>query len=294
MTFLGRSRFRDRLRSVGGEAFPLDGITTPTMAISTARRLTSSYTGNLLNVINAGGTPADIGYTGSNVLNTTALLAHTGTGGADTGRIVRVYGQVGTIDGYQGTATNSPWIVQAGSINTIGTRPGCKPQTAGEGVNTVTTGGTTSANLHGAQDDFTFLCVLINPTSANVRDFYRQSGTGLEAYLAEANAGGGRGRIDPAGTAIIGADNSNQPGSNPRILAGRRTSGSCVLWRNPSMTSIATGTAATQFLANAYTIFSSATDRVYAEFYWWNSSISTGEVTALMADCATFYSAGFP
>lgn len=47
MTFLGRSRFRDRLRSVGGEAFPLDGLAIqPALAYST-RRLRAAYVGPL-------------------------------------------------------------------------------------------------------------------------------------------------------------------------------------------------------------------------------------------------------
>ena len=48
MTFLGRSRFRDRLRSVGGvEAFPLDGLSIqPALAYST-RRLRAAYSGAL-------------------------------------------------------------------------------------------------------------------------------------------------------------------------------------------------------------------------------------------------------
>jgi len=47
MTFLGRSRFRDRLRSVGGESFPLDGLAlAPALAYST-RRLRTAYSGPL-------------------------------------------------------------------------------------------------------------------------------------------------------------------------------------------------------------------------------------------------------
>jgi hypothetical protein len=257
--------------------------------------LTSSYTGNLLNVINAGGTPADIGYTGSNELNTSALLAHTGTGGADTGRIVRVYGQVGTLDGYQGTAANSPWIVQAGAINTIGTRPGCKPQTASAGLFTVTTAGTAPTNLHGAQDDFTLILVVIGPTDSNTRDVYRSGGNGAEVYGFEPNAGGGRARIDPSGGVVVSATGANVASSNPRIFAYRRLSGNGEIWRTPGATLVAGPTAAAvQFTATFYNLFSGPTDRTYAEFYWWNSALSNAEILQLMTNCQTFYGATYP
>jgi len=277
--------------ATGLASFPLDGITTPTMAISTARRLTSSYTGNLLNVINAGGTPANIGYTGSNELDTAALLAHTGTGGADTGRIVRVNGQVGTLDGYQGTATNSPWIVQAGAIHTIGGKPGCKPQTLTTGVNTVTIATTTGANLHGAQGDYTWLVVAIGPTASFERDFYRQSGPGLE-MLAWAPTT--RFRHDVGGTTIESANGTNSPGTSVRVYAGYRSGSTVEAYRNNEGSALATGTFGTAFGASQYTIFSGSLDRTYAEFYWWNSAIPLAELNALRANCTTYFGATYP
>jgi hypothetical protein len=292
MTFLGRSRFRDRLRSVGGEAFPLDGVTTPTMAISTARRLTSSYTGNLLNVINAGGTPANIGYTGSNELDTAELLFRTGSGGADTGRIVRVYGQVGTLDGYQGTTTNAPWIVQAGAINTIGTRPGCKPQTLTAGVNTVTAGGTTGANLHGAQGDYTWLFVAIGPTASFDRDFYRQSAPGIDMLGWAPTT---RFRHDLAvGTIIESANGTNSPGTSVRVYAGYRSGSTVEAYRNNEGSALVTGSVGGAFVPSQYTIFSGPLDRTYAEFYWWNSAIPLAELNALRANCTAYFGATYP
>ena len=280
--------------ATGLASFPLDGITTPTMAISTARRLTTSYTGHLLNVINAAGTPANIGYTGSNVLDTAALLAHTGTGGSDTGRIVRVNGQVGTLDAYQGTAANSPWIVQAGAIHTIGGKPGCKPQTVTAGVNTVTIATTTSANLHPAQGDFTYVLVSITPTATTERDFYRNTGAGGGGVQLYSSIFTDYVRYDVAEAVMQTANNSNTPGSSVRVYAGRRSGSACEFWRNQEVAALGTATNSTTMAANVYSIFTGPTNRTYAEFYWWNSALPDAEFNAIRANCTTFYGATYP
>jgi len=276
---------------VSTSSFPLDGIATPDMAISTARRLTASYTGSLIRVRNASATEADIGYDGSNVLNTTALLAHTGSGGADTGSIVRAYGQVGTLDGYNATVARQPWIVQAGAINTIGTRPGCKPQTADFGLQTVTTGGTVAANLHGAQGDFTYLIVMIGTTATFSRDFYRLSTNGLQAYSVSPTT---RLRVDIDATTVQTADGVNAPGSTVRVYAGFRSGSTIQIWRNSEGAALATGSLATAMAANQYAVLSGDTGSTYAEFYWWNSALSTAQFNAIRANCTTYYSGTYP
>lgn len=274
---------------------PLDAFTAPAMAISTARRLATAYTGPLIRVRNAATTEADIAYNGSNDLDTTALLAHTGSGGADTGQIVRAYGQVGTIDGYTATTANQPWIVQAGAINTIGGQPACKPQTAGSSLTTVTAGGAVAASLPAAsQDDFTFLIVMTGAATSGTRDMYRFGGNGTELYAFEPNAGGNRGRVDVAATAVASASGANIPGANPQVFAIRRTSGTVSLFRNSEGSAIASGAAATLLDAVQYMVFSGLTTSAYTEFMWWNSALSVSEFDAIRADCVSYYGATYP
>jgi hypothetical protein len=284
---------RNRLRavSVGSAALPLNGIAAPAMAISTSRRLITTFTGSLIRVRNGSSSEADIAYGGNNQLNTTALLAHTGSGGTDTGAIVRAYGQVGTLDGYTATATNQPWIVQAGAINTIGGKPGCKPQTAGNGLQTVTTGGTTPANLHGAQGDFTYLIVMIGVTATFSRDFYRLTGNGVMSYAVSPTT---RYRVDVDATAIQTADGANVPGSTVRVYAGFRSGSAIEVWRNNEGTALATGTLGAALAANQYAMWSGDTGSTYAEFIWWNSALSTAQFNAIRANATTFYGATYP
>ena len=273
-------------------SFPLDGITTPDLAISTARRLRSGYTGSLLRVVNASAVEADIGYNGSNELDTAALLAHTGTGGSDTGSIIRAYGQAGTIDGYQGTSGNRPWIVQAGAINTMETKPACKPQTAGAGLNTVTQSTTTPVNLHGAIGDFSWLIVVIGPTASFARDFFRLTAPGMQIYTMTSTT---KFRHDVGVTIVETANGVNDPGTTARVYAGYRSGSTVEAFRNNEGTALpTTGSTSTAFVASQYTMFSGSTDRTYAEMYWWNSAIPLDELNALRANCTTFYGATYP
>jgi hypothetical protein len=271
-------------------ALPLDSIAAPAMAVSISRRLATAYTGPLIRVRNGSAVEADIAYNGSNELNTTALLAHTGSGGADTGSVVRAYGQVGTIDGFTSTTANQPWIVQAGAINTVGGKPSCDPQTAGSSLTTVT-----AANLPGAsQDDFTFLIVMTGAATSGTRDMYRFGGNGVELYAFEPNSGGNRARVDVGVTAVASASGVNVPGANPQVFAVRRSSGTVSLFRNSEGTALASGAAATLLDAVQYMIFSGLTTSAYTEFMWWNSALSSIQFDAIRANCVTFYGATYP
>lgn len=273
--------------------YPLDGVTSPVLAISTARRLTGAYTGPLLRVMNAAGVEQSIPYNAGNELDTTALLAHTGTGATDTGRIVRAHGQAGTIDGMSVHAAQLPWIVQAGVMHTIGGRPGCRAQSTSASWQTTLAGTSTAANLTAAlQPDFTWLLVLIAPTSEWLRDFYRGSPNGVEVYSVAPTS---HFRTDVAGVAISSADGTNLAGSTVRVYAGRRSGGSAVeVYRNAEGTPLLTGTQATALDATPYILFSGQLNRTYAEMYWWNSAIPLSELNALRTNCTNYFGATYP
>jgi hypothetical protein len=81
------------------------------------RKLRSAYTGSAIEVRRTNNDVADIGFTSTGELDTTALLAFTGTGALDNGFVTKWYDQSG--NGYnvtQTTALNQPQIVSAGSV----------------------------------------------------------------------------------------------------------------------------------------------------------------------------------
>jgi hypothetical protein len=81
------------------------------------RQLTAAYTGSAIRVRRTDLTEANIGFTSSGDLDTTALLAFTGTGALDNGFVTTWYDQSGNgKNATQTTAINQPQIVSSGSV----------------------------------------------------------------------------------------------------------------------------------------------------------------------------------
>jgi hypothetical protein len=81
------------------------------------RKLRSAYTGSAIEVRRTNLDVADIGFTSTGELDTTALLAFTGTGALDNGFVTKWYDQSGNArDVTQATALNQPQIVSSGSV----------------------------------------------------------------------------------------------------------------------------------------------------------------------------------
>jgi hypothetical protein len=92
------------------------------------RKLRSAYTGSAIRVRRTDLTESDIGFTSAGNLDTTALLAFTGTGALDNGFITTWYDQSGNgRNATQTTAINQPQIVSAGSVLTKAFLGGSKP-----------------------------------------------------------------------------------------------------------------------------------------------------------------------
>jgi hypothetical protein len=88
------------------------------------RKLRTAYTGSAIRVRRTDLAESDIGFTSTGALDTTALLAFTGTGALNNGFITTWYDQSG--NGYnatQTTALNQPQIVSSGSVITQGSSP---------------------------------------------------------------------------------------------------------------------------------------------------------------------------
>jgi hypothetical protein len=101
-----------------------DLSTAPSGAWSVYRRLRTDYTGNLIRIRRTSDdTETNIGYDGSNVLDTAAITTFVGAGDA---YITTIYDQSG--NGYNLTETrsaNQPFIMQAGVLFTaINSKPG--------------------------------------------------------------------------------------------------------------------------------------------------------------------------
>lgn len=88
------------------------------------RKLRTEYTGSAIRVRRTNLDEMDIGLTSTGALDTTALLAFTGTGMLDNGFITRWYDQSGNgRDAIQSTILNQPQIVSAGSLILQNTKP---------------------------------------------------------------------------------------------------------------------------------------------------------------------------
>jgi hypothetical protein len=81
------------------------------------RRLSGTYRGKSIRVRRTDLQESDIGFTSSGELNTTALLAFTGTGALDNGFVTTWYDQSGNArNATQSTLINQPQIVSSGSV----------------------------------------------------------------------------------------------------------------------------------------------------------------------------------
>jgi len=93
-------------------------------AAYSVRKLRTLYTGNAIRVRRTDLTEQNIGFTSAGNLDTTALLAFTGTGALDNGFITTWYDQSGNaLNLTQTTALNQPKIVNAGALVTQNSKP---------------------------------------------------------------------------------------------------------------------------------------------------------------------------
>ena len=93
-------------------------------AAYSVRKLRTAYTGSAIRVRRTDLTESDIGFTTAGNLDTTALLAFTGTGALDNGFITTWYDQSGNSkNAVQTTALNQPKIVNAGVLFTQNSKP---------------------------------------------------------------------------------------------------------------------------------------------------------------------------
>ncbi len=95
------------------------------VCVFSLRQIVPDYTGNCVKVRRSSdNAEADIGFTNTGVIDQTALLAHTGTGGSDVGYVVTWYDQgPHGMHGTQTTASQQPTIVSAGVVTESNSKP---------------------------------------------------------------------------------------------------------------------------------------------------------------------------
>jgi hypothetical protein len=100
-----------------GKTVPLLDEYPGAAAAYSLRKLRTAYTGSAIRVRRTDLTESDIGFNSGGNLDTTALLAFTGTGALDNGFITTWYDQSGNArNATQATALNQPQIVSSGSV----------------------------------------------------------------------------------------------------------------------------------------------------------------------------------
>ena len=165
----------------------LDTYTGAAAAYS-VRRLSSTYTGNLIRVRRSSdNTEQNIGYDANNVLDTASLLSFVGAG---NGFVTTWYDQSGNANNAaQSTALNQPQIVSSGALLTVNSKPCLMISTNSMGFSLTSTINVAASNFNtlvGKKDGAgTMLRVL---TSA-AADGYKLMNTYDNKYYLYAKAG---------------------------------------------------------------------------------------------------------
>lgn len=296
MTFLGRSRFRDRLRSVGGESFALDGVSAANFAyalfplssafvgqpVARVRDVASGVEAHILGSVDANISDA------SNILiqpgNTPSTLGAWRTGGGSLA--VRTLFQQGAVSGVnleQTTATSQPLIMSSGSYITIGGNGKVTMQSIGStglsaslGTGNVITQAQASAD---AQSSTFITAQRINSAGTSSSRIYRWYGDDFSLYLAFS---GTDYYLDmPATLARINGTWANKDvaaivtawrsGANMALLRGASTIGST----SSASSSVGAGPLYLQVFP------SDSTDYFSACFISWPSKISNADITTV-------------
>jgi len=261
MTFLGRSRFRDRLRSVGGVAFPLDGLTVPSFAYAT-RALTTGFTSaiaqfradattglnNTVDVaadsngrisassavtwVSGGGAPntppwTDVGGSVFRMSLGTWITTLAVDGGCASGNafVVRLNDQIGTNHWTMAVAVNQPFAVQSGvlCVNTAASRF-CVRNPSGDSVRTlVQTSNPTYGN--GAWTLVGVQASLVTTVGSNQRGFASTSGNFVFGLRGNGTVVRGQ-SIFSSSSGVFGGQYDYTPANTPKVYSWNARFGS--------------------------------------------------------------------
>jgi hypothetical protein len=204
-----------------GSSLLLDLYPNARVAYS-VRRLSSTYTGNLIRVRRSSdNTEQDIGYDSTNVLDTAALLAFVGAG---NGFVTTWYDQSGNANNAtQTTALNQPQIVSSGALLTANSKP-CMNLTLnsiGLILNSPINVGTSSYNSFVGKKDLAGNTLQALTSSA--ADGYKLRNHYDNYYYLYAKPG----------SYIV--SNSTDPTTNQILLTGMNVAGTMSIYKNNSV-----------------------------------------------------------
>jgi len=184
------------------------------------RKLRTAYTGSAIRVRRTDLSESDIGFTSTGALDTTALLAFTGTGALNNGFVTTWYDQSGNgRDATQTTAVNQPQIVSAGSIVTVSGIGAANPS-----LTFGTTRFLTRAFLNFT--DYSMFNVQKLSNVLSTQKVAYQNGTSGGWGL---NSGSGSGTTYSLFEAGVADHNFGTTSTNLRIISGIRVQGSSIL-----------------------------------------------------------------
>jgi hypothetical protein len=191
-------------------------------AAYSVRRLSSTYTGNLIRVRRSSdNTEENIGYNSSNVLDTTALLSFVG---ASNGFITTWYDQSGNANNAtQSTALNQPQIVSSGSLLTVNSKPCLMISTNNMGFSlgsTISVGASNYNSLVGKKDG---AGTMLRALTSAATDGYKLMNTYDNKYYIYAKAG----------SYLV--SNSADTTTSQILLTGMNVAGTMSIYKNGSV-----------------------------------------------------------
>jgi len=244
------------------------------------RRLSSTYTGNLIRVRRSSdNTEQDIGYNSSNVLDETALTSFVGAG---NGFVTTWYDQSGNANNaVQTTAANQPQIVTSGVVNNINSKP--------------------SMSLDGTNDQFT-LTSIINVSSSNYNSFVgKRDASSRRLFGLSSDAGAGQylwalyndnNYYLQAKSTQYQASLSTDSTTSQLLLTGLNDAGTMSMFKNGNTISSSATNFSITMKANTIGVYSFTGNNCYGhlqEIIFYNSSQSSNR-TGIESNINTYYS----
>ena len=186
------------------------------------RRLSSTYTGNLIRVRRSSdNTEQNIGYDSNNVLDTASLLSFVGAG---NGFVTTWYDQSGNgNNATQTTALNQPQIVSSGAILTVNSKPSLMLSTNSTGFSLTSSISVAASNYNSFVGKKDGVGTMLRALTSSAVDGYKLMNTYDSKYYIYAKSG----------SYLI--SNSADTTTSQILLTGMNVAGTMSIYKNASV-----------------------------------------------------------